>query len=157
MPQPSTGGKGQTAASVSPSLQHHVMGFNAWMQKPSGEDLGTGYICKSVKIFLQDRNMLESNCGWGIKLLKQMKISHWNVKEAYCANLSKNGTFYTKSLSTLIQACTTSAQSLRLIISIQTGLSYRKQICVGHDLNNPNYWDNFTKDSLVPQCPLSKM
>lgn len=38
--------------------------------------------------------MLESDCGWGIKLLKQHeKKIHWNVKEAYCANLSQ-GAWY---------------------------------------------------------------
>lgn len=64
--------RNSTASSVSSSLQHHVTGFNAWMQKPNGGDLGTGCICKSVKIFLQDRKYAGiTQCGWGIKLLKQ--------------------------------------------------------------------------------------
>lgn len=50
---PPVGEARHTASSqVSPlHIQHHVTGFNAWTQKPNGRDLGTGCICKSVKIF----------------------------------------------------------------------------------------------------------
>lgn len=53
--RPDTRNPTASSVSSSSSLQHHVTGFNAWMQKPNWGDLGMGYICKSVKIFLQDR------------------------------------------------------------------------------------------------------
>lgn len=73
VPETSTSGKGLTpeTPAASSSLQRHVTGFKAWMQKPNWGDLERGCICKSVKIFSRWKNMLETHCGWGIRLLKQ--------------------------------------------------------------------------------------
>ena len=86
MPQTFTGGKGLTPGGtplplVSPPLLNSVTGFNARMPKPKGGDLETGCICKSVKIFLQDRKYAEIRTMVGV--LKQQTRKPWNVKEAY--------------------------------------------------------------------------
>lgn len=86
--------RSSTASSVSSPLPHHVTGCNAWMQEPNGGDLGTGCICKSVTIFLQDRKYARITVWRVLSCWNNMKHFHWNVKEAYCAHLRQGAWYY---------------------------------------------------------------
>lgn len=84
--------------------------------------LGRDVSVNLSKYFYKTENMLESDRGWGIKLLKQHEKFHWNVKEAYCANLSQ-GAWYSLDWN-LCQLSDTVAclrtpllQNLRLIVN----------------------------------------